>query len=70
MHPRYPTAGVGVGGRDGVWGRFEHPRLAEVVPNCLVAFYDTRHDDTRSESWGIFYHPIPTGGLGGGSAQL
>ena len=41
--------------------RFEHPRLAEVVPNCLVAFYDT-----RSESSGTFYYPIPAGGCDAG----
>ena len=29
----------------------EHLGLAEVVPNCLVAFYDT-----HSESSGIFYY--------------
>ena len=37
-------------------GRFEHPHLAEVVPNCLVTFYDM-----HSESSGIFYCPIPAG---------
>ena len=34
LNARYPTAGGRV--------RFEHPRLAEVVPNCLVSFYDMR----------------------------
>ena len=33
-----PHTGDGDRGR----GRFEHPHLSEVVPNCLVAFYDTR----------------------------
>ena len=46
---------MGGGGAGG--GRLEHPCLAEVVPNCLVTFYDT-----RSESSGIFYYPIPTWG--------
>ena len=31
----------------------EHPHLAKVVPNCLVAILY----DTRSESSGIFYYP-------------
>ena len=39
--------------------------LAEVVPNCCVGFYDT-----RSESSGIFYYPIPAGGVGGGEQGL
>ena len=39
-------------------GRFEHLCLAEVVPNCLVPFYNM-----RSESSGIYYYPIPTGGF-------
>ena len=38
------------------FGAFEHPCLEEVVPNCLVAFYDT-----RSESLGMLYYPIPAG---------
>ena len=44
------------GGRGRVGGS-EHPRLAEVVPDCLAESYDT-----RSESSGIFYNPIPAGG--------
>ena len=46
----------GGGVRGGEWGgggKFEHPRLAEDVPNYLVAFYDT-----RSESSGKFYYPL------------
>ena len=35
---------------------FEHPLLAKVVRNGLVVFYDT-----RSESSGRFYYPIPAG---------
>ena len=40
-----PCAGVGGGG-----GRFEHPRLAEVVQNWLVALYDTRSESTQQLS--------------------
>ena len=48
--PSPPPGGGGGGGGGG--GRFEHRLLAEVVPNGLVAFFDT-----RSESSGIFYYP-------------
>ena len=54
LHPRYPTTGKGGGGGGG----FEHPRLAEVFPNCSVAFYDT-----RSESPGKYCYPIPARGV-------
>ena len=38
--------------------RFEHPSLAEVLPNCL---FTEPFADTRSESSGIFYYVIPAG---------
>ena len=37
-----PTRGSGGGGGVVGGGRFEHPSLAEVVPNCLVAFFPRR----------------------------
>ena len=42
-------------GEEGVGGAYLNT-LVEVVPNCLVAFYDT-----RSESSNEFYYPIPAG---------
>ena len=58
--------GVGGGGltfftrRTEVGGGFEHaPSQAEAVPNCPVAFYDT-----RSESSGILCYPVPAAGGG------
>ena len=39
------------------WGTDLNTRLAEIVPTCLVIFYDI-----RSGSSGIFYYPIPAGG--------
>ena len=54
VYSRYSPRGRRRGG-----GRFEHPRLVEVLPKLLtvVAFFDT-----RSKSSGIFYYPIPAGG--------
>ena len=47
-----PQGGGGGGGGGG--GSELNILLAEMVPNCLMAFYDR-----RSESSGIFYYPIP-----------
>ena len=41
----------GGGGR----AKVGHRRLAEVVPNCSVAFYDMRDESS------LFYYPIPAG---------